>query len=313
MRIGVYDVDSRIPNLALMKVAAWYRAEGHTVEMYKPLWLDSYDKIYASTVFNFSDKSGIIPERMEVGGTGSGIKSNLPDKMEDLVPDYSIYEYPHSIGFTMRGCRFRCTFCVVPEKEGRPYSTNTIDEIWTNRGSDFVMLLDNDFFGNPDWRARVKELRDFHLKVNFSQGLNIRIITDEQARALASVRFSNVHQTKRQVYFAWDRFKDGALVAAGIDRCVDAGIPPRQMGFYVLIGFDSSPEQDLFRVQWLKDKGCDPFAMPYDRADPYQQRFCRWVNRRAIFQSVSWDDYRAEVRTRITPGAGQAFLPGMEI
>lgn len=297
MRAAIYDVDSKIPNLALMRLSAHHRDRGDAVEMYSPLFKDHYDRIYASTLFDFSDKSLLDPEQMEIGGTGWDLHKSLPPEIERLAPDYSLYGYPHSIGFTMRGCRFRCKFCVVPEKEGRPKSNNTVAEIWTQRDSDFVVLLDNDFFGNPDWRERVGELRRFDLKVNFNQGLNIRIITDEQARALASVRFWNYQQTRRQVYFAWDRFQDERLIDAGIKRVKAAGIKAWQMAFYVLIGFDTTPEQDLYRVSKLRDLGCDPYAMPYNKSDLYQQRFARWVNHRAIFNTVAWDDYRTGVKS----------------
>jgi hypothetical protein len=201
----------------------------------------------------------------------------------------------------MRGCRFRCKFCVVPEKEGKPKAHNTIEEIWTNRSSNFVVLLDNDFFGNPLWRERIAEIRKLNLKVCFSQGLNIRIITEEQCRALASVRFWNLNQSRRQVYFAWDRFNDEKLIDAGIERVRAAGIKAWQMGFFVLIGFDTTPEQDLYRVMKLKNLGCDPYVMPFNGDDPYQKSFKRWVNRKALFKSVKWEDYRGSVKAKSLP------------
>ena len=291
--IALLDVDSTIPNLALMKISTFHKKLGHKVVWYDPLWRDVYDKVYASTVFKFSDKT-IIDPTMEVGGTGWDYKITLPPEIDNCQPDYTLYGYPHNIGFTMRGCRFRCKFCVVPQKEGKPYEENTIDEIWEQRDSDFIVLLDNDFFGNPNWQARIDEIKKFDLRVNFSQGLNIRIITEEQAAALASVRFSNINRTKKQVHFAWDQFGKGTerLIDKGIKLVTDAGIKPAQMAFYVLIGFNTTPEQDLYRVQKLRDIGCDPYVMPYDKSNPYQQKFARWVNHKAIFKSVRWEDYR---------------------
>jgi len=291
MKIGLYDVDSKIPNLALMKISRYHKSKGDCVEMYAPLWADSYDKIYASKIFKFSEGSYLDPGRMEIGGTGWDLKTELPNEIESLQPDYSVYEYPHNIGFTMRGCRFACKFCVVPEKEGRPNPNNTISEIWIQRNSDFVVLLDNDFFGNPLWEERIKEIMDFDLRVSFSQGLNIRIITDKQAGFLAKVKFYNLSGKNRQVHFAWDRFRDGKLIKAGIDRCKSAGIKPYQMAFFVLIGFDTTKEEDMERVMFLRNQGCDPYVMPYERKDPYQRRFARWVNHKAIFKSVDWSDY----------------------
>ena len=147
MKVDLYDVDSKIPNFALMKISQFHKQRGNDVEFYNPLWLDTYDMIYASKVFSYSDGSNLIPDRMRIGGTGSSTEKILPMYMEVQQPDYTLYDYPHSLGFTMRGCRFNCSFCVVPEKEGKPKPCNTIKEIWTNKGSDFIILLENDFFG----------------------------------------------------------------------------------------------------------------------------------------------------------------------
>jgi hypothetical protein len=295
MKIALLDVDSTIPNLALMKVAAFFKARGDEIVWYDELWRDDYDDVYASTIFKFSDKSILDPDRMQIGGTGWDITTQLPDEIDRCTPDYSIYKYPHNIGFTMRGCRFRCKFCVVPQKEGKPYEENTIAEIWTQRTSDFVVLLDNDFFGNPVWADRIAEIKEHDLRVCFSQGLNIRIITEDQAAALASVKFWNLKGSLRQVYFAWDQFGKGTekLIDQGIARVMAAGIKPAQMAFFVLIGFNTTPEEDMYRVEKLRAYGCDPYAMPYDKTDTYQQRFTRWVNHKAIFKSVPWGAYNA--------------------
>lgn len=302
MIVGLYDVDSTIPNLALMKLSMFHKRRGDTVVPFlQNMRVDAFDKVYASTVFkdqpddDLSDHS-YLRDGMEIGGSGWDLRKNLPPEVERCAPDYSFYDYKHNIGFTMRGCRFRCSFCDVPEKEGRPKASNTIDEIWTQRTSNFVVLLDNDFFGNPEWRTRIAEIKKHDLKVCFSQGLNIRIITEEQCAALASVRFWNLKLSRRQVYFAWDRFKDEKLIDAGIERVRAAGIKPWQMAFFILIGYDTTPEQDLYRVMKIKKLGADPFAMPYRKNEPYQKAFARWVNHRPIFKSVPWEDYRSGVK-----------------
>lgn len=303
MKIGLYDVDSTIPNLALMKLSAFHKERGDEVLPFLPnMRADAFDRVYASTVFkdqlddDLSDHSYLRPAQMEIGGSGWNLQKNLPAEVERCAPDYSFYGYEHNIGFLMRGCRFRCSFCDVPKKEGRPRASNTVDEIWTQRTSNFIVLLDNDFFGNPEWRERIAEIQTHGLQVCFSQGLNIRIITEEQCAALASIRFWNLHRTGRKVYFAWDRFNDEKMIDAGIGRVIAAGIKPWQMAFYVLIGYDTTPEQDHYRVTKLNALGCDPYAMPYRKNDPYQKAFCRWVNHKAIFNSVKWEEYRSGVR-----------------
>lgn len=299
MKIALYDVDSKIPNLALMKASAYHKSLGHVTELYQPLFRDDYEHIYASKVFNFSDGSMLDPQTMEIGGTGWDIKKEMPPEIEAMTPDYSLYDYPHNIGFTMRGCRLVCSFCVVPEKEGKPYSTNTIGELWTQRDSDFLILLDNDFFGNPEWAKRIEELQETGLKVNFSQGLNIRNLKEDQAKAVASVNFRNINNTAKQVHFAWDDPRHEKLIHKGIDLAAKCGIKPSQMAFYVLIGYQSTPEEDLHRVEVLREYGCDPYAMPYNKDDSYQKRFTRWVNHKAIFKSVPWGEYSAGTRKKV--------------
>ena len=299
MKVAIFDVDSKIPNLALMKLTAYHTQCGDSVELYSPLFNKDYDKIYASNIFNFSDRSMLDESRMTIGGTGWDLKKNLPDEIESLVPDYSLYGYPHNIGFTQRGCRLKCSFCVVPEKEGKPYGVNTIDELWTQRDSDFLVLLDNDFFGNPQWQDRIDEIADMRLKVSFSQGLNIRNMKQNQAEALAKVNFSNLNGTKKQVHFAWDDPRHEKLIHKGLKTCFDAGIKAYQMAFFVLIGYHSTPEEDLHRVEVLRSYGVDPFAMPYNKENYYQRTFARWVNRREIFKTVPWAEYDTGMRNRV--------------
>ena len=308
-RIALFDVDSAIPNLALMKLSAYHRMKGDLVEPYIPLEKPYYDEIYASKIFKFSDGSMLDPNTMHIGGSGWNLEDELPEEVDAMIPDYSLYDYPHNIGFTMRGCRLKCSFCVVPEKEGKPASVSTIDELWTQRDSDFLMLLDNDFFGNPDWAARIEEIKAHNLSVNFSQGLNIRNLKPEQAAAIASLRFRNMSGTKKQVHFAWDDPRHEKLIHKGIQICVDAGIKTYQMAFYVLIGYHSTIEQDLHRVEMLRSYGCDPYVMPYDKSDEYQRRFARWVNHKAIFKSVPWEEYRQGIK-RATNDENQRELFG---
>ncbi|MCP4184271.1 MAG: radical SAM protein [Hyphomicrobiales bacterium] len=293
MRIGIYDVDSKIPNLALMKIARYHLECGDNVEMFLPLAINSYDKIYASKVFDYTDGLYLDDDQMQIGGTGWNKSVALPDEIENLQPEYSIYDYPHNIGFTMRGCRFRCKFCVVPDKEGKAHSVKTIDEIWTQRNSNFVMLLDNDFFGNPDWSDRITEVHKHDLQVSFSQGLNIRIITDEQAKALASVEFRNMSGGKKQVHFAWDQWGKGTekLIDEGFERVKSAGVKPYQMCFFVLVGWNTTEEQDLYRIDKLHGMGVDCFVMPFNRNERYQKALARW-NNRFLWRNVPWKEYK---------------------
>ncbi len=297
MKVGLYDVDSKIPNLALMKISAYHKARGDEVELYSPIAAANYGKVYASKIFDFSPSDYLNPDTMEIGGTGYDIKSELSRQVQAYKPDYTLYNYPDNIGFTMRGCRLKCSFCVVPKKEGSPKTASTIHALWQQRNSDKLMLLDNDFFGNPQWADRMAELRETGLKVNFNQGLNIRNLKPVQARDLARVNFRNPSFKSKQVAFAWDDPRHEKLIHKGIQTCIDAGIKPYQMMFYVLIGYHSTEDEDLHRVKILREYGCDPYVMPYNKFDTYQKWFTRWVNHKAIFKTVPWGDYKQGVKT----------------
>lgn len=292
MKVAMYDVDSKkIPNLALMKLTRFHHACGDTVEAFDPSSIGAYDKIYASKIFDFSSAPFLDPSRMEIGGSGYDMGRKLPPYVEPLQPDYSLYpDFPHNIGFAMRGCRRRCRFCKVPVMEGAPLSVSGVKEILV-QDSDFLILLDNDFFGNPDWESVVDEIVDLELTVNLSQGINIRSLSEHQASRLAEIKFANLRNTAKQVTFAWDSIQDERLIKRGIERCKAAGIRPYRLQAYVLIGFDSTPAEDLYRVQTLLAEKVDPYAMPYDRTSRYQRAFARWVNGR-ICRSVPWPEYR---------------------
>ena len=132
----------------------------------------------------------------------------------------------------MKGCRFRCKFCCVPTKEGKPHANSTIDDLLINpNGKNKLMLLDNDFFGVPNWNINLERIIELKLKVCFMQGLNIRILKDEQAELLAQCNYRNSTFKKHDLTFAWDRFQDERLIIAGIERCVRYGIKPENMQF----------------------------------------------------------------------------------
>lgn len=298
--IGIYQIDGseylgvRFPNIALMKVAAYHKAIGDTVDWYKGhMFYELYDKIYASKIFSFSEMPP-VPPNMIVGGTGIDFYNKLPADIENSPMDWSVYpNTPFHYGFSMKGCRFKCAFCCVPKKEGRPYNYNTIDELLTNpSGGNRLMLLDNDFFGGSDWKANLERIIELKLKVCFVQGLNIRIISDRQCELLAQCNYTNSKFNKKYLTFAWDQFEDEKVIVRGIERCNKWGIPCSNMQFFCLIGYDTTPEQDAYRVEFLRKLGCKPFVMPYNKDDAYQKAYTRYVNNRIVFNSCSWEEYR---------------------
>lgn len=293
-KIAIHQVDGKMPNLALMQIVKYHENCGDNVEIYLGLlFAHDYDKIYMSKIFDFSPMPQ-IPENAVIGGTGIDWTNNLPCEMKDLPPSYSLYpDCDYHLGFSMKGCRFACKFCVVPKKEGRPSHNSNIDELLINpNGKDRLMLMDNDFFGSPNWKVNLERIIELNLRVCFVQGLNIRIITQEQAELLAKCRYYNSKFKKRYLTFAWDKYKDERIVMKGIKICNDAGILSKRMQFFVLIGFDTTPEQDYERVMKLAELGAMPYVMPYNKDDKYQKAFTRWVNYRPIFKTVKWSDYK---------------------
>jgi hypothetical protein len=294
MEVGLVQIDGKLPNLALMQICAYHESRGDQVEWFKgELYANEYDEIYASKIFAFSDMPQ-LPERAHIGGTGIDYYNTLSSEIAAMQPSYSLYPAcDFHMGFTMKGCRLSCTFCVVPKKEGRPRVNSTIDDLLINpNGGDRLMLLDNDFFGGVNWRENLERIIELNLKVCFVQGLNIRtgFLTDEQAALLAKCNYRNSKFTARYLTFAWDIYKQEKMVFDGIDLCERNGIPASRMQFFVLIGYKSTPEQDLDRVMKLFNRGCDPYAMPYNKFDSYQKAFCRWVNRR-MMSKIAWEDY----------------------
>lgn len=293
MRIGIVQVDGKLPNLALMKITAYHQELGDSVSWYDGnLFAEQYDKIYASKIFAFSKTPELPKDKTIIGGTGIDFYNKLPSEIEAKSPSYSLYpNRDYHIGFSMKGCRFNCSFCCVPKKEGKPYKYNAIDEILINpNGGKKLVLLDNDFFGTGDWEINLKRIIELGLKVNFNQGLNIRILTQRQADLLAKCKYYNLHFTSRYLTFAWDRYEDREDIMKGVERCDNAGIRRDHLQFFVLVGYDTTPEQDLDRVVTITKLGAKAFVMPYNKFDDYQKKFARWANSRQL-KHVKWEEY----------------------
>ena len=171
----------------------------------------------------------------------------------------------------------------MPEKEGLWRATADICEFWN--GQSKLRLLDNNLTANEEYCLRIlNEFIEHRIQVDFSQGLDIRFLTDKIAQLLARVKLW------KQIHFAWDRMQDEGQVRKGI-TILDRAMPLSRVMFYVLIGFDTTPEEDLYRVETLRGLKVDPFVMPYGKTK-YEKRFTRWVNHKAIFKSVQWKDYK---------------------
>jgi len=311
MKVRLTHIDGKLPNLALMKLAHWHRAQGDEItfartpspSMFEP----QYDRVYGSAIFAWSAPvikrlRDAYPDAV-IGGTGTGDMGTIEGLLELAQYehyDYSIYpEYPWSLGFTQRGCRLNCGFCVVPKKEGRPRSINTIWDIWRPDTPRNVCLLDNDFFGQPraEWEARMAEIKDGGFRFCLNQGINIRLIDAESATALASLPYYDDQFKQRRLYTAWDNIGQEEIFFKGLRLMNDAGIPSKHLMVYMLIGYKPGETMDeiMYRFQRLKDAGCLPYPMVYNNLDRNLKRFQRWVIRR-YHEFITWEDFGKAVR-----------------
>lgn len=289
MKIGLIDEDSKIPNLALMKISTYHKAKGDSVKLYDPLF-DSkvLDLAYASKVFfRFSPPYQYFPECKVIrGGSGYDLETKLPEHIESLCPDYSLYGLDYAMGFSSRGCPRSCSFCIVPQKEGKWRAVADIKQFRDKQTH--LLLLDGNLTADHEHFMRIcKQLVRDEIKVNISQGLDIRYMDEEKSKILAKVkRWEN-----KRIHFAWDNLEDEQEIRHGIE-IVTKWIKPRNIMFYILIGWDTSPDEDLYRVEVLRSLGIEPFIMPYNKKDPYQADFARWANVKSTFAKVPWHKYK---------------------
>ena len=301
MKIGCVDVDGHNwPNLCLMKLSAYHKGRGDTVEMWRPEgW---YDLVYKSRVFTdtYSKDNIYIANADQIirGGTGYGPGPDLPDVVEHQRPDYSLYpQFPDTAyGFLTRGCPRACGFCIVSGKEGRrSHQVADLSEFWD--GQREIKLLDANLLACPDHERLILQLAESRAYVDFSQGLDIRLTTPDNIALLNRVRTKAVH-------FAWD---DPNVDLTGYFRRfveLTAIKSDRRRRVYVLTNYGSTHEQDLYRVDTLRCLGFDPYVMVYDRpsAPPITRHLQRWVNNKRIFHTVrDFADYAPAKRLRENP------------
>lgn len=299
MKVRLVDVDGKIPNLALMKISTYHKWLGDNVGWYEPL-IDNEDTdiLYMSKIFTFTDDYEYLPTKAKIirGGTGYDYTTKLPEEIESITElDYSLYpDCDYSIIFTTRGCVRKCPFCIVPKKEG---IIHNIPIVSLNPKGKYIMLLDNNFFANKTWRENIKILKAFNQPIDFNQGIDLRLLTEEQCENLQDLKI-------RYIHCAWDNYKDKEKILPKIEMLCKY-IKPYKIIVYVLVGFENEEivETDIERVMTLKSFGVKPFAMGYiDFENPNHKKtksvtdFCRWVNRREIFNTTSWEEYRSDKR-----------------
>ena len=289
MKIGLHDSDrTGFPNLALMKLSAYHKDQGDTVEWWIPMI--QYDRVYSSKVFTFTPEEPMLPPDTIKGGTGYGIYDDLPDEVDTMYPDYTIYpNCKHAIGFLTRGCIRACPWCVVPKKEGRirPYST------WKDikrPDSRDIVFMDNNVLACEHGINQIKEMIGQDVRVDFNQGLDARLITPEVAELLSKLKWI------RFIRMSCDTDAMLDVVLRAIHFLEKNGVKPYRVFVYLLVQDIASAEK---RALALRKAGAEVFAQPYrdfeKNIEPTreQKAFARWVNRKEIFKTVqSFSEYK---------------------
>lgn len=302
-KIGLWTDSHNFPSLPLMKLSAYHKAMGDEVEMYMPI--NQYDLVYASKVFSFTDdidtNSVIQADEVKKGGTGYCINvkngrevfdnsknSSLPREIEHIYPDYALYpQYKYAVGFLTRGCPRNCGFCVVGEKEGLCSKQDAdLNEFW--RGQKEIKLLDPNILACENNESLLKQLAESKARVDFTQGIDIRLTNPDNIELLNKIKVTMLH-------FAWDnpkqdltkyfrRFSEHTKIKSDRNKVV-----------YVLTNYNSTLEEDLYRIYKLRELGYSPYVMIYQKenAPKVIRRLQRWVNCRWIFHSVErFEDYK---------------------
>lgn len=317
--IGLIDVDSKIPNLALMKISTYYKSLGEKVEFVQPG--KEYEKIFASAIFTRSYNEclrlkGLYGDKIEIGGTGWDLKKVLDEEIERSKPDYNLYT-PEMIvgrmrgimtkarklekateivnagmGFTSRGCVRQCGFCFVPKKEGAFRDVAEIKDL-INPRSNVLILHDNNLTADPYCIDKLHEIKERGLIVDINQGCDVRLVNEDIAKALSEVRHL------RSLHYAWDLMGFEQQVMEGI-KTLSKYIKPYRHMCFMLVGFNTTFEEDVYRFRKLTEMKVDPFVMVYnenEKGDIRLKHFARWVNSR-IYKSCTFEEYEPWIKSQ---------------
>lgn len=312
MKIGLIDVDCHAskkkwgatiyPNIALGKISRYHKNQGDMVEWAMPF--EHYDVIYQSKIFNFTPDTElwVSADKVIKGGSGYDISSKLPKEIDLLQPDYSIYpNVPNdtAFGFLTRGCPNKCNWCIVPKKEGMVAPYMDVDEI-AIQGRDKLVLMDNNILAAGDYAVeQLHKIINRGYRVDFNQAIDSRLVTDEFARLLASVKWID-----RRIRFGCDTRKQ-------IDDCEKAISLIQSYGYkgefflYTMLSHDIEESYNRIHYWWQRNQELRKAHQPniYAYAQPYrdplkpntlpqwQKDMASWVNKKMCFQIVDFKEF----------------------
>jgi len=306
IRVCLIDVDSSIPNLALMKISSYFKRNGSVVDLIKlgfsgyehdkreEVVIDgsTYNKVFISTIFTLNRDLVKVKhcKRVYHGGTGYDIKTVLPDEIEHGSPDYNLYkDNEYSIGYLTRGCIRKCKYCFIPKKEGLLREHSTIEEFF-NPNLPKIMLLDNNFLAHKNCIKLLKELKKTKKKITFKQGLDFRLLTEEKAKLLSELNYDC------EYIFAFDRPKDRPIIEKNLKEIWKPLVRNWQTKFFVLVGFNTTLQQDLERVYFLRKNKCLPYIMRHTNCysspnKPFYTDLASWCNQPKLFKNMSFKEF----------------------
>ena len=289
MKIGLIAADGHnFPNLALMKISRFHKAKGDFVEWVN--YFERYDKVYMSKVFTFTPDIYTVIQADEIirGGTGYDATIRLPLLIEECDPDYSLYpNFPHALGFITRGCIRKCSWCIVPKKEGEIKPYRHIEDILQDRKS--AILLDNNILSHNVYAiSELQKIIDLKIKVDFNQGLDARLLTDESAKLLSKIKWI------QYIRFAYDTKEQLTPLLQAIELLNKYGVKNSKIFAYCLL---RELEDSYERINRAKELKITPFAQPYrdftsrQIIPQWQLDMARWCNDKAIFKICDFKDY----------------------
>lgn len=263
MKIALFDVDRKNPNLALMKISAYHKSKGDEVYLFKTTdatkRLIDFDKVYISCVFDYNKKYAMDLLRTypnaEIGGIAIN-NNKLPSEINHLKPDYDLYNINYSMGFTSRGCIRKCEWCKVANHEGQGLSDySDIYEFWDKKHKEIV-LMDNNILSNPEHFKKIaQQIKENNLIVDFNSGFDHRLLTDELMKIILSLKH------KEAIRFAFDHISYEKSVIRALKILKDNNIKDWQTRWYVYVGEKDDFYSVYNRLKLLKEYKQNAYVM----------------------------------------------------